>query len=301
MKATLARKPYSPAAPLTVTHPHLAKQWHPRKNGPWKPDDFTYGSNEKVWWLCKRCNGFWRARIEDRTLLESGCPYCAGKRPTKTNSLQSLFPEIAAEWHSGKNGKLKPEHVLPKSSRTVWWQCPIVRQHQWQTRISNRTANRTGCPFCAGSKPSKTNSLAVLFPALAREWDPKKNGTLTPADVTYGSNKVVWWRCPNGPDHTFKSAVRNRTRTGQGCPMCHGLKPSVTNSLLRLFPNIAAEWHPSRNRGLNVSDVVARSPRKVWWKCRANPKHVWPARIQDRTQKMSGCPQCAGRRPVPMR
>jgi hypothetical protein len=31
--------------------PHLVKEWHPTKNGDLTPDDFTHGSNKKVWWL----------------------------------------------------------------------------------------------------------------------------------------------------------------------------------------------------------------------------------------------------------
>ena len=32
------------------------------------------------------------------------------------------------------------------------------------------------------------------YPHLVKEWHPTKNGDLTPKDVTYGSNKKVWWR-----------------------------------------------------------------------------------------------------------
>ena len=33
---------------------------------------------------------------------------------------------------------------------------------------------------------------------LAKEWHPTKNGSLTPADLTLGSNKRVWWICSKG-------------------------------------------------------------------------------------------------------
>lgn len=33
------------------------------------------------------------------------------------------------------------------------------------------------------------NSLAILFPQLAKEWHPTKNGLLTPDDVIAGSSK----------------------------------------------------------------------------------------------------------------
>jgi len=285
---------YSAAAPLSVTHRKVAAEWHQSKNGTWTPGEFTYGSQERVWWLCKEDRQHaWAARIQDRAVNGSGCPFCAGKRASATYNLRTLFPEVAAEWHPKRNGRVRPEQVLPKSSRVVWWQCRSERDHEWTAMIANRTKHGSGCPYCAGSKPSRTNSLATLFPELAKEWHPKENGELSPADVTFGSNRVVWWQCPRGKDHVFQNSVRTRTKTGKGCPFCHGLKASTTNSLVSLFPNIAAEWHRTKNGGLSVETIVARSPRKVWWRCAANQNHVWEARVQDRTQKGSGCPSCA--------
>ena len=37
------------------------------------------------------------------------------------------------------------------------------------------------------------NSLAEVHPELVSEWS-EKNLTLTPDDITFGSNKKVWWR-----------------------------------------------------------------------------------------------------------
>ena len=33
--------------PLSVTHPDLAKEWHPTKNGELTPNDVTAGSDKK--------------------------------------------------------------------------------------------------------------------------------------------------------------------------------------------------------------------------------------------------------------
>ncbi|MCD4776796.1 MAG: zinc-ribbon domain-containing protein [Candidatus Aegiribacteria sp.] len=38
--------------PLSETHPEVAAQWHPSKNGNLKPDDVTYGMRKNVWWIC---------------------------------------------------------------------------------------------------------------------------------------------------------------------------------------------------------------------------------------------------------
>lgn len=65
----------------------------------------------------------------------------------------------------------------------------------------------TGCPYCTGRKVTpKQGGLVKQFPLLAAEWDVEKNTPLTPQDVTTGSHKLIWWRCPRG--HSYRSAAR---------------------------------------------------------------------------------------------
>ena len=62
-------------------------------------------------------------------------------------------------------------------------------------------------------------SLATLHPDLAAQWDPKKNGLLTPDDVTAGSGARPWWICPNC-GHSWAAYVYSRAGGGHGCPEC---------------------------------------------------------------------------------
>lgn len=41
--------------PLSATHPNLVKEWDYAKNNALGiyPDKIRYGSNKKVWWVCK--------------------------------------------------------------------------------------------------------------------------------------------------------------------------------------------------------------------------------------------------------
>ena len=63
------------------------------------------------------------------------------------------------------------------------------------------------------------NDLETLNPTLAEEWNYEKNGTLTPDQVTAGSNKKVWWKCKFG--HEWEAIVGSRSK-GHGCPFCSG-------------------------------------------------------------------------------
>ena len=48
------------------------------------------------------------------------------------------------------------------------------------------------------------NSLTEVHPELVSEWS-EKNLPLTPDDITFGSNKKVWWKGACGQDR--KSVV----------------------------------------------------------------------------------------------
>jgi len=298
LQSTLKRPINSSNPPITVTHPHLVKEWHPVKNGPYKPDEYTYGVKDKVWWKCpKGPDHVWKAQVNSRTTRKAGCPCCAGKKVSITNSLKALFPEIAREWHRTKNGKVTAADVIAGSHKLAWWQCQWDREHVWRASPNNRTSHGSGCPACSGRCPSSTYNLACSHPEIAAEWHLVKNRELTPDDVMPGSRQAVWWKCPQGRDHVWKGPVGNRTKSGKGCPFCAGLRASVTNSLAVLEPEIAGEWHPEKNGTLAPADVVAGSNRYVWWRCRNDSGHEWRAQVWSRTGAGSGCPYCSGARP----
>jgi hypothetical protein len=57
---------------LDVSHPNLCKQWHPTLNGDNRPNQYTYGMIDKIWWLCPvkydcQCPHEWDAFIYSRT------------------------------------------------------------------------------------------------------------------------------------------------------------------------------------------------------------------------------------------
>jgi hypothetical protein len=263
-------------SPLSETHPDLAAQWHPTKNGELTPDKVLAGSGKKVWWRCP--NGpdhEWQIKVQSRTRERSGCPCCDGVKVSITNSLASLFPKIASQWHPTKNGVLTPDNIVAGSTQKVWWLCKNGPDHEWQATVGSRTSRTkpTSCPYCAGRAVSVTNSLGSLFPDVAAEWHPTRNGNLTPDQVVAGSQGKVWWLCPQSPDHEWQATLGDRTKRSRGCPFCAGQRVSVTNSLASLYPSIADEWHPSKNGGLTPDMVVAGSNKKFWWRCHKAPDH----------------------------
>lgn len=154
------------------------------------------------------------------------------------------------------------------------------------------TTRRTIMP---SSKPKPGQSLAERFPEVADQWHPTKNDDLTPLDVTYGSGRRVWWRCEKG--HEWGATPNRRTASSSGCPYCASKRATPQTSIVAAYPEIAAQWHPTKNGDLTPDQVLPRSRKKVWWLCMHG--HEWVARVSYRTWHRSVCPYCAGRRVTP--
>ena len=62
---------------LSTLFSELCKEWDFDKNEI-RPEEVSFGSGKKVWWVCEKCNHGWAARIADRTGKgRCGCPKCA--------------------------------------------------------------------------------------------------------------------------------------------------------------------------------------------------------------------------------
>lgn len=271
---------------------HLLQEWIPGRNLPLKPQSVFHDSGRKVWWRCERSH-IYQAPVRART-IGCGCPICAGKQILPgQNDLASLYPHLAAQWHPAKNGSLTPSQVTPGSHRKVWWVCD--KGHTWQAIVKSRVSG-CGCPVCANRQLlTGVNDLETIHPELARQWDLEKNAPLTPRDVTSVSYRKVWWRCGKG--HSWQAAIRDRVNGGTGCPVCGGriVAPGETDLAAR-FPEIAAQWHPTKNGRWTPEQVSPSSNRRIWWIC--DRGHEYQAPVYIRTSG-SGCPYCAGKKVLP--
>ena len=238
---------------LATINPELAAQWHPTKNGNLRPTQVTANAKKKVWWFLsydvpidypveylrgKHFDFEWKASIGNRN-QGKGCPYLTGNAIWPGfNDLAATNPELAAQWHTTKNGDLKPAQATVSTDKKVWWllsyDVPIdypveyLRgkhfDFEWKASINSRNRG-TGCPYLAGKAVwPGFNDLATTNPELAAQWHPTKNGNLRPTQVTANSNRKVWWLYPYDDPNTGKhsvfewqATVYNRNN-GAGCP-----------------------------------------------------------------------------------
>jgi len=241
---------------IEFTYPDVWQQWVIERNGiPNKP--VQAGSNKKVWWRCSSYSDhLWEDRIADRTLNKYECKICSGKQIlVGFNDFRFKHPELAIQWHPEKND-ITPEEVTTGTAKKVWWQCSINKTHSWQSSPRTRVRG-SGCPYCSRYSPDVgVTNLATTHPILLKEWDYLHN-TLTPNEVTSGSEKKIKWVCSLG--HRWTASVFNRTKEqGTQCPECCSTSTSKIEQAYRdiLATTLLAEVPNTHRTKLVLSDRI---------------------------------------------
>ena len=143
--------------PTIAEDPVLLAQWDHNRNAHQGlfPDQIRLKSNRKIFWLCSKCPAkhehSWFAQPCNRTIRgKQGCPYCAGSAACECNSLQALFPGIAAEWDHGKN-KTQPSDYFSSSAYLAWWSSPEAWQLAADHKFTRHVCQTQGCHIKAWS------------------------------------------------------------------------------------------------------------------------------------------------------
>ena len=140
------------------------------------------------------------------------------------------------------------------------------------------------------------------FPELLLEWDYELNNSIqTPDSITIGNSTIkVNWKC-SSCGHRWPSTVYNRAHLKSGCPQCANQRISNKSrerlfdsrkSLVTLFPDIAAEWHPTKNLPREVSEIMPGSNDQAWWLCSVCGTEFLTQVCNRTGNKHVGCPTC---------
>ena len=175
-------------------------------------------AQSKLNFYCNKCKDY---PLMSWANLQSGfgCGICHGKQIGLFHNLENQNPSVASEWNYKLNDKT-PKDFKVSSGISVFWlcrECGYGKNGEWFVSIDSRT-NGSGCPSCSGNVLSDKNRLSIIFPDVAKEWHPIKNGNLTPDDVPYGTSKKVWWLCNKG--HEYCTSVNSKTNSKNGCNQC---------------------------------------------------------------------------------
>ncbi|KAL3160238.1 hypothetical protein ABBQ32_010991 [Trebouxia sp. C0010 RCD-2024] len=203
---------------LATKAPWIAAQWDYEANDA-APEHVVAQSNQKASWHCKVCGHKWKATPNTRVSRHSGCKQCADEaRKGKENIKQPTFAEckhyLLAEWDHERNAAQGyfPHKVTLKSAKHIFWlcnKCPAGHEHSWSAQPYSRTRHKqAGCPFCVGQAACKCNSLQMLHPSIAAEWDYLKDQG-KPDDYLAASSYLAWWSSPEYG--SWQQSINSRT------------------------------------------------------------------------------------------
>lgn len=282
---------------LGSTHPKVAAQWHPIKNGDLTPEKVTAGSNYKVFWICHDCGHEWQQSVCQRTETNLACPKCRRKheRPEIADPLDETefwLSGGSAKW-SDKNN-VDPHDMRATSHHKATWVCPDCGE-EWEQAV--RRVVQTGglCPCCHFRKLVKgKNDLLTTHPEIAAEFDAEKNG-VEASEVMPNSKKKYWFKCSEC-GHEWRTSIALRAKKGKGCAKCASKKQgkkraeAVTgvNDLASKTPELAAELDAALSP--KPADKIPYGSGKPYpWVC---PKHGTYWLAPSIRQSGRGCPKC---------
>ncbi|DBA90869.1 TPA: hypothetical protein ACH3X2_004239 [Trebouxia sp. C0005] len=113
---------------FTEANHALLQQWDHDRNreSGTHPDNTTLQSGKLIWWCCHACPKgkvhSWQARAFSRTSgsMLAGCPCCVGQKLCECNSLETVCPDIAADFDVEKNGVTAAEVTSSASTKYSW-------------------------------------------------------------------------------------------------------------------------------------------------------------------------------------
>ena len=276
-------------------------------------------SNLPFDWICPDCGYGWNAVVTSvvhsyKTFNRTGCPRCAGKVFEKgVNDAATMCPKAVQYWDKGKNGDELSDYIY-SSLELKWWKCAECKKSfERKIYVMCRKNASYCCEPCSKyvsqrnrlKKLAKSgNNLLEQYPAIAKYWDYSKNKD-RPEDILPNSEFTRSWICSNCHE-SYDAIVAVKTRAG-GSTVCYACSRKLgalknrknalqggKNSFEAKYPDLAKEWHPTKNLPLLPSEITGEYNQPVWWYCNVC-KQDWQRQVMVRTRGDAGCPICSGR------
>ncbi len=318
-----------------------------------KPNEIVIGSAEKIFFKCHVCGHEWRAKLYSRTKQKSDCPRC--KIRSKTS-----FPEQAIFYYmkkyfsdaiSGDRKKLNGRELdiyIPSKKVGIEYDGKLWHQDKQKDlekekmckkqgirliKIVENNTHRKDDNIYSYTYPNweelsdiitkilislgmsklnididkdqykikeqyfsimKDNSLAVLYPDIAKEWHPTKNGNITPDQISSETHDSYYWICSKCGKE-YKAMVKNRVRVGSGCKDC-GQKTTAkkqmikvinldTNEVFESVKEIEKKYNFRRGGIINCCRGVTKTSNGYHWAYLDRENAVRKKRLKLKNQK----------------
>lgn len=266
---------------LETTHPELVKEWDYEKNDV-LPTQVVHGSDGFYWWKCAYGHS-WRAKITNR-VHGTNCPKCTTYLRTSFQEqaifyyVQKAYPDaVSSDYTYG----FELDVYIPSIKSAIEydgfrWHQDIqkdIRKNEKCKRygINLIRVRENGCPII-----NVDGCYIIMEDNHEKYFQNVLKRVLSAVNVFEYDIDLL----------------RDRAEI-----LSQYMNSKYENSLECKFPDIAKEWHPSKNRGLLPRMVAAGTQKKVWWLC--SKGHEYQTAVWSKTGNAKvGCPICSNKKVV---
>lgn len=267
-----------------IINSKLINEWHLEKNDKlgFYPDKITLGSGKKVWWKCKHCGHEWQAIVCDRN-HGKGCPKCAKYYQTSSQEMKlyyyvrKYFTDAVSGYSDKQNGITEIDVYIPSLSIGIEYDGATWHQKIENDLYKDNMCKQNNITLIRIREPKcpiyQSDCVFINMQNLSQ--DELRNSIFYVLEILHVNNIDIDFDRDLYEIEKFISYNR------------------IENSLAEKFPDIAAEWHPTKNGSLKPENVSSCSEKRIWWLC---PRcgHEYVTTVSNRTDKHSGCSKCVG-------
>lgn len=290
---------------LATTHPQVAKEWHPIKNGSLQPTDVTYGSGKKVWWKCQEGHEY-QATVLHRT-SGTNCPICNSGRQTSFAEqavffyVKKLYPDAVNRYKASFLGEMELDIYIPSINLAIeydgeaWHKSDKYERELKKYQICHKQGIKL-LRLREKQLPTDRYIQDYGLSIAGNMYEHKKLEKVIHILLDNIDTESNMWTRKKATN--FHSAVDVNIDRDE-IEIRSYMTKITDNSFSELHPDIAKEWHPTKNGALTPNKVKSGSDIKVWWQCPACGNN-YMASISHRVSG-TGCPQCGKAKQVAKR
>lgn len=273
---------------LASMFPLLAKEWNYEKNNGLKPEDITYGSSKKVWWICSKGHE-WQATPAHR-VGGRGCPICHNERSTSFPEqvilyyVKKLFPDAISRykplWLKTKYAFSEIDVYIPSHKIGVEYDGQAFHKDVERDEKKDRQVAAHGITLYRLREPMLpqliTESICIRIVSTKGRFYYQEAISQLLKSLSEQSNIPLTFTIDIKRDY---SSILESYK-----------KRESENSIAIKAPILLGEWNYSRNIGIDPSTISYGSSHLIWWRCR-KCGNEWQATPKHRTGG-EGCPKC---------
>lgn len=201
----------------------LLDLWDYDLNGDIDPDNIgAHSTKQKIYFKCPRglhssraiyLNGICKSPEQAKQY-----DICIGCKSIGQYIIDNYSKGHLDKIWSDKNKKSYFEIYAKSFSNKIWLKCQNNSLHPDYDLSPSNFEKSHKCPYCSGKRVCLENSLANRFKESIKLWSDKNRKT--PYDYTYGSTKIVWWKCENNKHNDYQRKIDNSSLYNFRCPKC---------------------------------------------------------------------------------